>query len=354
MSHYTVTLVIEGASTEEEARDKIESMMAPFQENNMGDCPKEYLEFHDQEDDFLEQYNTKGTERVVLADGTIDDFPFSEKYHSAMYTAALKNDPIRLRIETLAIEKSGQAKTYPEGSEIREIPFTEIYPTFEEFVSDYEGKESRDEEKGRYGYWENPEARWDWYQVGGRWSGLLRTTEGQEVDVAQKKNLDFGWADTQAREKCLEFWREFQEIVATGVVAREQAMEYTPFYGVRSTAYELGLVTVKSSKEITEEEKTHARHWSEFEGRRGDDLWDIYHMTDLTEETALDRFYSFFYPFRTYALLDSDGWQEPGKMGWFGCSHSEADDKTSYSEKVVNKLQRLPEDVWLAVVDCHI
>lgn len=33
--------------------------------------------------------------------------------------------------------------------------------------------EEWDEKQGDYGYWYNPNAKWDWWTVGGRWSGLL-------------------------------------------------------------------------------------------------------------------------------------------------------------------------------------
>lgn len=58
-----------------------------------------------------------------------------------------------------------------------------------------------------------------------------------------------------------------------------------------------------------------------------------------------------------YAVLDGigdKGWMAPGRMGWFGMS---SDDEASYSAYVAaaNELiDRLPDDAWLVVVDCHI
>lgn len=37
MSHFTVAVFSDGSKT-------VEKLLAPYQENNMGDCPKEYLE----------------------------------------------------------------------------------------------------------------------------------------------------------------------------------------------------------------------------------------------------------------------------------------------------------------------
>ncbi len=42
MSHYTVAIITKGKPTGE----MIDKLMAPYQENNVGDCPKEYLKFN--------------------------------------------------------------------------------------------------------------------------------------------------------------------------------------------------------------------------------------------------------------------------------------------------------------------
>ena len=106
MSHFTVMVI--GENPEEQ--------LAPYQENNMGDCPQEFLEFNDE------------TERLT---------------------------------------KSWEELTDEERSE---------FNSFEEFAKD----EGYYENEGKFGYWENYNARWDWYVLGGRWSGFLKLKEGAE------------------------------------------------------------------------------------------------------------------------------------------------------------------------------
>lgn len=36
-----------------------------------------------------------------------------------------------------------------------------------------------DKTVGAKGYWRNPNARWDWWEIGGRWRGLLRLRPGK-------------------------------------------------------------------------------------------------------------------------------------------------------------------------------
>ena len=46
------------------------------------------------------------------------------------------------------------------GAEVVNIPFKELYPTFKEYMEEYI-QSSFDEEQQDYGYWENPNAKWD-------------------------------------------------------------------------------------------------------------------------------------------------------------------------------------------------
>ena len=49
---------------------------------------------------------------------------------------------------------------------------------------------------GRYGYMSNPNAKWDWYQEGGRWSGYLTNKEGGKTDVELLTEVDWDKTDT--------------------------------------------------------------------------------------------------------------------------------------------------------------
>lgn len=61
MSHFTVLVI----------GDNVEEQLKPYQENNMGDCPKEFLKFHDKEDEIRQNYETGTTEKVKLPDGKL-------------------------------------------------------------------------------------------------------------------------------------------------------------------------------------------------------------------------------------------------------------------------------------------
>lgn len=59
--HFTVLVEMEG--TLDEAENLVEELMAPYQENNMGDCPEKYLEFEESED-FESEYKDRDDKKL--------------------------------------------------------------------------------------------------------------------------------------------------------------------------------------------------------------------------------------------------------------------------------------------------
>ena len=208
------------------------------------------------------------------------------------------------------------------GAEIINIPFKEMYPTFEEFMKDYEGY-SWDEDKEDWGYWENPNAKWDWYTIGGRWNGLIKAKTGEpgkaslfgpietpkgRYSSAKVKDIDFT-PDKAKYEKRIRFWEVYVE--GSPLRPGENKRDFDGFYN---------------------------KEW--------------YQARYKNKEEYAERECAFV----TFAVLMPDGtWYEKGQMGWWGFSgesHEEAYDwDKHYKENFIDKAD--PE--WtLTIVDCHI
>ena len=71
MSHFSVAVFQDGSRT-------VEELMAPYQENNMGDCPEQYLRFLSATESCREEYETGEGERVCLQDGSYM-YPWDEE-----------------------------------------------------------------------------------------------------------------------------------------------------------------------------------------------------------------------------------------------------------------------------------
>ncbi len=137
MSHFTVLII--GEDPEEQ--------LVPYSENCDGEEMKKYLIFEDAEKNYAEEYES---DKKI---GYGDD---------------------------------------------KDKTFKEVYPTLIDYLKDWHGSEI-DKETGRYGYWKNPNAKWDWYSLGGRWTGFLKLKKeakgsvgepGLMTDVAKEGYVD--------------------------------------------------------------------------------------------------------------------------------------------------------------------
>jgi hypothetical protein len=53
--------------------------------------------------------------------------------------------------------------------------------------------------KGDWGYYANPDAKWDWFLLGGRWQGSLRLLPGKSGTVGERSWTDPGRPDDPSR-----------------------------------------------------------------------------------------------------------------------------------------------------------
>lgn len=249
MSHYTVGVFL----TEDELKGKdietvIEGKLIKYCEDT--DCvPHEYLEFEDRTDEV--------------------------------------NDHIQ--------EKAEEGKTV----------------TFEEAAEEYFGYtvEERDGRKVA-GYYYNHNAKWDWYQIGGRWSGLIRLKDGERSSFSVLKDIYFN-PTQKSLDEANRFWELYVEKGMENLTEEEKK--------------ELGFVFYKREFYI-ERYKTKEEY--------------VKQTTD----------------FSTYAVLDENGWHEPGPMGWFGVSGASAESEENFKKGFYDNFikGRDMNKTYLAIVDCHI
>lgn len=180
MSHFTV--IIFGAKTQEEVEKKLWSYWEL-------DLPEEELKkdprakFIDKTDE-VEKRIFEESEFVITPDGRV-----------------LRPWDNELRVPN-TIGMSSTSHYVPEGYKKTTLPFTEYikskynnnYKAFIENWFDY----VQDPETGAWGYYANPNAKWDWYTIGGRWRGYfpikLKSSsvigEGKIVEIADQKLIN--------------------------------------------------------------------------------------------------------------------------------------------------------------------
>jgi len=330
MSHFTVAVFTNGNKT-------VDELLAPYQENNMDDCPKEYLEFNDETEEYLEQYENDGTDMVKNLDGEL------------VYKWDVPED---LRKDMVFVKHK------------------EKYNTFDEFMREYADYE-KDEKTDKYGYWENPNAKWDWYQEGGRWSGqlklkpILRLTSNDAFNTLgfnQNEFLNFvNWykTDKDKFNSIIEKYKGLKQKITSEVEIYIEMMN-SEIKHVNSAK----IKDVDFSLDIKEYNKA-IRFWElivdgcEPKNKEEEDIigWSFYKPEYYSKRYKnKEQYAKLTAEFGTYAVITPDGkWHSKGDMGWFGCSSESDEEANSWSVGFKEKFIDNADPEWtLTVVDCHI
>ena len=211
----------------------------------------------------------------------------------------------------------------------KEISLKSKYKTWEDFLSQYHGYSEEHIKSGKVGYFHNPNAKWDWYQIGGRYRDRLVTQKGKKGDKQEQyvgtlyKESQEGRADEALKGDC--DWLEMHQ--------NEQDYKN----GLRE--WELCVEDAVPRNE--EEEKI--KKWAY--------KTEYYIETYKNKETYAKCCSNF----TMWAILKDGVWYEKGEMGWWGCSGDSPEERLKWELGFYdNFIKDLPDDTLLTVVDCHI
>lgn len=260
MSHYTVA-VISRTGTEEEVAE----LLAPFDES---------IE--------VEKYIYR-TKEQIIEDG--------RSYHE---------DALE-RIKDFDKDKLIDILTNPGYDWYRQVLTAQTPQDFYDIEANTDMVDKEGNEYSTY----NPNSKWDWWDIGGRWRRSLRDYNGNYHDTLRISEWDYNYIYPEAVEKYSRFWD----------VAVEGA-------------------------ERTEEEKIRVFYTPEYY---------------LKKYGNKSNYIKAMMTFSTYALLTPDGeWLEPGKMGWFGMSGADPVDEGKWERDFTSLIDTFDKDMYITIVDCHI
>lgn len=313
MSHYTVAVIVDKLDENEVAK-----MLAPYQENNMGNCPREYLAFNSITEEYKKTYE-EGTRAMIL----IDDNKLVSEYDD-MFKKEIVEEGHCFPTTTYEV---------PEKYRKVEIPYKLLYPTFDDFMKEYEG-ETKDEETNDYGYWENPNRKWDWYEIGGRWNRHLLVKE----DIPIEHIGGPSWGNKSSEKKIAPLGYKWVNACRIKDLELEKMTEGK--YEKEKRFWEL---KVEGQEPQNEEEKETLE-------------WDYYKKEYYTERYSSKEEYAKWQSmFATFAMVDGRGWHEKGEMGWWGFDTSTGDSERAFIEKFNAELKNIDnQEKYIVLVDCHI
>lgn len=144
----------------------------------------------------------------------------------------------------------------------------------------------------------NPNDKWDWCVVGGRYAGRLVNTQGAACDSCRVGDLNH---------------------VAMAAIRRDARI-------ARWDAREKDL-------------------------KRGTAPGTVAYLYDIPEDAEREAYIETDPGFTMFGMLNAGQWYERGDMGWFGMVSNEDD---GWYSKFSDLMAGLRPDQWITVVDCHI
>jgi len=383
MSHFAVLVI--GAHPEQQ--------LAPFHEFECTGKNDQYVQDTDVTDEYRKDYEDRTKNRYVSPTG--ENFsPYSEQFY---------RDFTEEEMVALIAENGGQkpygsgdfrgmryttgswddGKGYrsrihfmPEGYTEQEFKVSEL-ETFAEFVEGWGGQkvvpfgEMPDtDETHKYGYVlvdengdvtkvvkrTNPNSKWDWYKIGGRWNGFYKLKDGRigkvgkpgvmteapkegYVDQVYKGDVDFASMRKEAEEKAAELYDKVMVIIGHLPVNETWDSVRDRMFDTEgrdaAIAFYHSQPRNKAIKECGDREM----------------IWIVVDEFVVSREEYIKR--AGDASCITFAIVKDGQWFERGEMGWWGVVTNESD-RSEWYAKYNELLNSLSDDTLLTLVDCHI
>lgn len=198
----------------------------------------------------------------------------------------------------------------------------------------------------------NPNKKWDWWTIGGRWSGFFlmkpnakgtigtpgifgsNPTPGY-ADSAKKGDIDFARMIEKTTAESQAYWDEVRSVSLNGWDSWEKCAELAN----------------------NDQDETVKLYYGQ-PGRkalRASGKTDLFYASDEVGSMTRDQYVEFSNNsiICPYAMVYNGQWLSRGEMGWFGMSTDELS-KEEWAKKVMDIINSLSDDTQLTIVDCHI
>lgn len=364
MSHYKVIVI--GADPE--------SQLAPYHEFECTGRDDQYVQDIDVTEDRRKEYESATKRLVHLPDGRVISRYDNECYREPTPEEISKHGPAGLMGSGCgggimwSSNDWGDGKGYrpkihsiPDGAKEVEQPCKEVQTFDQWLLKDTDkapvpyGAKPDLAQKHKYGYVQldddgnvskvidrtNPNKKWDWYQEGGRYSGIL-TKQGEIATSLTRGEVDLGSIQFRASKEALDRWEIANAITQGTPEARpwdeifEQSKDRDEAVATYRSQPRVVVWNEAMKLESNREKFGFFSNCEELQVSRED-------YVKQAIETA----------FSSFAVIKDGKWHERGEMGWWGCVSNEQD-KMEWQRQFNELILNLPDDELITVIDCHI
>lgn len=221
------------------------------------------------------------------------------------------------------------------------------------FARDYFGYEVREVDGVKqWGRMTNPNKKWDWWVIGGRWAGSLKLKPGAAGNYGERSWTNRDKADDmdrcdQARKGDIDVQGMRDEAVARAEKAWDSTRGVPPCPEWLSfdRMMELHPDSMEAARDAYWAQPEVACRKAVFWSARDLDafLMPREQYIERARNGALAQF----------AYVKDSKWFERGEMGWFACVSDEKD-PDAWNRQFNEAFDALPDDTLITIVDCHI
>jgi len=234
-----------------------------------------------------------------------------------------------------------------------ELPLKMFYSDIETMATDWFGFYTKKNEKDEViGYFRktNPNAKWDWWVVGGRWTGYFLPKQDAKyfelgeaslasspalpnrADIIRKRDIDWETERANLTKEFSELYDKICEIVGGRPVPDfEQLKEKFGLEKARD---------IFNSNPVIKELR---------------EALGLFENINKTLKLSKEEFVANRVMINTIPLsIVYDGvWYERGRLGWFGMVDSEKEDE-EWAKEFETIWNKIPDHYWITAVDYHI
>lgn len=195
----------------------------------------------------------------------------------------------------------------------------------------------------------NPNKQWDWYEVGGRWTGMLKLKPGAKgvqgrpglgtqgakrgyADQARMGDIDWEGMRDEAGEKAGVYWDRVRALAPNVWESWDSVISRFPgdTDGARNFYHnQTGRQALHQAKDL---------FWCEDSVLVG----RLEYVQTARDSAGM-----------TFAFVKDGVWMERGSMGWWGMSTDDMP-KSEWYARMNEMIDGLDESTLITIVDCHI
>jgi len=296
--------------------------VAEIMEPYSAEPSEEYLEFCDETDSLQEEYAQR-VDCLKLPNGRIveyKDYPYYFEYSIKDGKVYQKNaGPLHHEKRT----KKAKKITFLHG-----IPRSKIYKSFNEFAENRCGFSFNEEHQAYGSYW-NPNAMWDWYQIGGRWPEMfLVKSDCREYSFGERS-----WCNENSRSEAPEGY-----IWVAAARKKDICWDVMRDWGIQKATerfYRLEKIFADGGQNgypVGKIVEDGIIDWDCYLYKKGESLEEYLERRSISK--------TWKYPLNVYSLVASDGWF--------------AKDDCELHDELDNHIDNIDEEAVLVGIDYHI